>query len=133
MRMGDTETEEFRRHGNDQEGLRQAESDLENEDELRVPRTEEELRVGTREREAGAGNMRKRVRTNREHLEVPTRREEVTVDRVPVEADAAKAEDAWQRDTAFPLRKRGRCGEATSSHGRDKDSQGRRWAPAAEG
>jgi uncharacterized protein (TIGR02271 family) len=92
MRMGDTETEEFRRHGNDQEGLRQAESDLENEDELRVPRTEEELRVGTREREAGAGNMRKRVRTNREHLEVPTRREEVTVDRVPVEADAAKAE-----------------------------------------
>ena len=36
--------------------------------------------------------MRKRVRTNREHLEVPTRREEVTVDRVPVEADAAKAE-----------------------------------------
>ena len=91
MRMGDTETGEFRGHGNGQEGLRQAESDL--EDELRVPRTEEELRADTREREAGAVNMRKRVRTDRERLEVTTRREEVTVDRLPVEADAAKAVD----------------------------------------
>lgn len=91
MRMGDTETGEFRGHGNGQEGLRQAESDL--EDELRVPRTEEELRADTREREAGAVNMRKRVRTDRERLGVTTRREEVTVDRLPVEADAAKAVD----------------------------------------
>ena len=49
-------------------------------------------RAGTREREAGAVNMRKRVRTDRERLEVPTMREKVTVDRVPVEAEAAKAE-----------------------------------------
>jgi stress response protein YsnF len=91
MRMGDTETGEFRGHGNGQEGLRQAESDL--EDKLRVLRTEEELRADTREREAGAVNMRKRVRTDRERLGVTTRREEVTVDRLPVEADAAKAVD----------------------------------------
>jgi stress response protein YsnF len=38
-------------------------------------------------------NMRKRVRTDRERLGVTTRREEVTVDRLPVEADAAKAVD----------------------------------------
>jgi len=74
-RMGDTETGDVRGRSNGQEDLRQAASDLENEDELRVPRTEAELRVGTREREAGALNMRKRVRTDREHLEVPTMRE----------------------------------------------------------
>jgi uncharacterized protein (TIGR02271 family) len=89
-RMGDTETGEVRGHSNDQEGLRQAESDV--EDELRVPRSEQELRAGTREREAGAVNMRKRVRPDRERLEVPTGREKVTVDRVPMEAEAAEAE-----------------------------------------
>jgi hypothetical protein len=77
MRMGDTETEEFRGRSNDQEDLRQAASALENEDELRVPRTEAELRAGTPEREAGAVNMnmRKRVGTDRERLEAPTMRE----------------------------------------------------------
>ena len=79
MRMGDTETGEFRERvrgrSNEQEDLRQAASALENEDELRVPRTEAELRAGTPEREAGAVNMRKRVRTDRERLEVPTMRE----------------------------------------------------------
>ena len=76
-RMGDTETGEFRGRSNDQEDLRQAASALENEDELRVPRTEAELRAGTREREAGAVNMnmRKRVGTDRERLEAPTMRE----------------------------------------------------------
>ncbi len=92
MMMGDTESGEFRGHGREQEGLRQSGSDLEDEDELRVQRTEEELRAGTRERDAGALNVRKRVVTERERMEVPTRREEVTVDRVPVEGEATEAE-----------------------------------------
>src|SRR5918995_6493069 len=67
MREGDTETGEFRGHSEDHEGVHQSHgSDLEDEDELRVQRTEEELRAGTREREAGALNVRKRVRTDRE-------------------------------------------------------------------
>ena len=92
MMMGDTESGEFRGHGREQEGLRQSGSDLEDEDEQRVQRTEEELRAGTRERDAGALNVRKRVVTERERREVPTRREEVTVDRVPVEGEATEAE-----------------------------------------
>ncbi len=92
MMMGDTESGEFRGHGREQEGLRQSGSDLEDEDELRVQRSEEELRAGTREREAGALNVRKRVVTERERMEVPTRREEITVDRVPVEGGATEAE-----------------------------------------
>jgi uncharacterized protein (TIGR02271 family) len=92
MMMGDTESGEFRGHGREQEGLRQSGSDLEDEDELRVQRTEEELRAGTRERDAGALNVRKRVVTERERMEVPTRREEVTVDRVPVESEATETE-----------------------------------------
>jgi uncharacterized protein (TIGR02271 family) len=68
-------------------------SDVRDEDELRVQRTEEELAAGTREREAGQVNVRKRVRTDRESIEVPTRREEVTVERVPVsEGEATEAQ-----------------------------------------
>ncbi len=67
-------------------------SDLEDEDELRVQRTEEELRAGTREREAGAMKVRKRVRTDRERIEVPTKHEEVSVERVPVEGKATEAQ-----------------------------------------
>jgi uncharacterized protein (TIGR02271 family) len=93
MREGDTETGEFRGHAEDDEGVSQsAGSDLEDEDELRVQRTEEELRAGTREREAGAMRVRKRVRTDRESIEVPTRHEEVSVERVPVEGEASEAE-----------------------------------------
>jgi uncharacterized protein (TIGR02271 family) len=94
VRMGDTETGEFRGHGRDQEGVNQPGSDLEDEDELRVQRTEEELRAGTREREAGAMRVRKRVRTDREQIAVPTRHEEVSVERVPVEEgrEASEAE-----------------------------------------
>jgi uncharacterized protein (TIGR02271 family) len=91
--MGDTESGEFREHAPEEEGVSdQSGSDLEDEDELRVQRTEEELRAGTREREAGTVNVRKRVRTDRESVEVPTRREEVSVERVPVEGDASEAE-----------------------------------------
>jgi uncharacterized protein (TIGR02271 family) len=91
--MGDTESGEFREHAPEEEGVSdQSGSDLADEDELRVQRTEEELRAGTREREAGSVNVRKRVRTDRESLEVPTRREEVSVDRVPVEGNASEAE-----------------------------------------
>jgi uncharacterized protein (TIGR02271 family) len=86
MWEGDTETGRFRGHSEDDEGVNQSGTDdLEDEDELRVQRTEEELRAGTREREAGALNVRKRVRTDREQISVPTRHEEVSVERVPVE------------------------------------------------
>jgi uncharacterized protein (TIGR02271 family) len=93
MREGDTETGEFRGHAEADEGVHQSHgSDLEDEDELRVQRTEEELRTGTREREAGALNVRKRVRTDREQVRVPTRREEVNVERVPVNEERTGAE-----------------------------------------
>jgi len=93
MREGDTETGEFRGHSADDEGVHQSHgSDLEDEDELRVQRTEEELRAGTREREAGRLNVRKRVRTDREQVRVPTRREEVSVERVPVNEERTGAE-----------------------------------------
>jgi uncharacterized protein (TIGR02271 family) len=93
MSMGDTETGEFREHAADDEGVHQSRGDdLEDEDELRVQRSEEELRAGTREREAGAMKVRKRVRTDREQIEVPTKHEEVTVERVPVEGEATEAQ-----------------------------------------
>src|ERR671921_1606537 len=93
IREGDTESGEFRGHSEDDEGVNQSgTSDLEDEDELRVQRTEEELRAGTREREAGALNVRKRVRTDREQVRVPTRREEVSVERVPVNEERTGAE-----------------------------------------
>jgi uncharacterized protein (TIGR02271 family) len=92
MSMGDTETGEFRGHDRDREGLSQPGSDLQDEDELRVQRSEEELVAGTREREAGSVNVRKRVRIDRERVEVPTRREEVSVERVPVSGEASEAQ-----------------------------------------
>jgi uncharacterized protein (TIGR02271 family) len=92
MSMGDTETGEFREHDRNREGLSQPGSDLEDEDELRVQRSEEELVAGTREREAGSMKVRKRVRTDRERIEVPTKHEEVTVERVPVEGEATEAQ-----------------------------------------
>jgi len=93
MREGDTETGEFRGHAEEDEGVAQTSgSDLEDEDELRVQRTEEELAAGTREREAGQLKVRKRVRTDRERIEVPTRHEVVSVERVPVEGEVSEAE-----------------------------------------
>ena len=93
MSMGDTETGEFREHDSHDEGVSQSRGDdLEDEDELRVQRSEEELRAGTREREAGAMRIRKRVRTDREQIEVPTRHEEVSVERVPVDGEATEAQ-----------------------------------------
>ncbi len=90
--MGDTESGEFREHPPEQEGIREPESDLEDEDELRVQRSEEELRAGTREREAGQVQVRKRVVTDREQVPVTKRREEVHVDRVPAEGEVTEAE-----------------------------------------
>ena len=93
MSQGDTESGEFREHESTDEGVGQSGgSDLEDEDELRVQRSEEELRAGTREREAGSMRVRKRVRTDRERIEVPTKHEEVTVERVPVEGEATEAQ-----------------------------------------
>ena len=92
MSKGDTETGEFREHDRNQRDLGQPGSDLEDEDELRVQRSEEELVAGTRERVAGSVKVRKRVRTDRERLEVPTRREEVSVERVPASGEPSDAQ-----------------------------------------
>src|SRR5215207_5882253 len=103
VRMGDTETGEFRGHGRDQEGVNQPGDDLEDEDELRVQRTEEELRAGTREREAGAMRVGKRVRTDREQISVPTRHEEVSVERVPVEGREASEAEIGEDEVTMPV------------------------------
>ena len=104
IREGDTETGEFRGHSEDDEGVNQSGSDdLEDEDELRVQRTEEELRAGTREREAGAINVRKRVRTDREQISVPTKHEEVSVERVPVEGREASEAEIGEDEVSMPV------------------------------
>jgi uncharacterized protein (TIGR02271 family) len=104
MSMGDTETGEVREHAITDEGVNQSQGDdLEDEDELRVQRTEEELAAGTREREAGALNVRKRVRTDREQIEVPTRHEEVSVERVPVEEGTATEAQIGEDEVSVPL------------------------------
>jgi uncharacterized protein (TIGR02271 family) len=104
MSMGDTESGEFREHALTDEGVNQSRGDdLEDEDELRVQRTEEELAAGTREREAGALNVRKRVRTDREQVEVPTRHEEVTVERVPVEGGTATEAQIGEDEVSVPV------------------------------
>jgi uncharacterized protein (TIGR02271 family) len=104
MREGDTETGEFRGHSEEDEGVHQSHgSDLEDEDELRVQRSEEELRAGTREREAGALNVRKRVRTDREQVRVPTKHEEVSVERVPVEGREASEAEIGEDEVSMPV------------------------------
>ena len=90
--MGDTESGVFSEHPIEEEGVGERESDLEDEDELRVQRSEEELRAGTRERETGGVRVRKRVRTDHEQVRVPKRREEVSVDRVPVSGETPASE-----------------------------------------
>ena len=93
MTEGDIQGGEFRGHSEDNEGVNQREgSDLEDQDELRVQRSEEELRAGVREREAGQLNVRKRVRTERERIAVPKRREEVSVERVAVNEPASEGQ-----------------------------------------
>ena len=104
MAMGDTETGEFREHAATDEGVNQSRGDdLEDEDELRVQRTEDELRAGTREREAGALNVRKRVRTDREQVRVPTRHEEVSVERVPVNDREASEAEIGDDEVSMPV------------------------------
>jgi uncharacterized protein (TIGR02271 family) len=93
MTIGDREGGEFHEHSPAAEGVAgEGREDLEDEDELRVQRSEEELRAGTREREAGSLKVRKRVRTDREQIEVPTRHEEVSVERVPASGEATETE-----------------------------------------
>ncbi len=104
MREGDTDSGEFRGHSADNEGVNQTHgSDLEDEDELRVQRSEEELTAGTREREAGRMNVRKRVRTEREQMRVPTRREEVNVERVPVNDREAAPGEIGEDEVSIPV------------------------------
>jgi stress response protein YsnF len=90
--MGDTESGEFREHDPAAEGVAEPGGDLDDEDELRVQRSEEELRAGTREREAGALNVRKRVVTEHQRMEVPTRRKDVVEDTETVEEDVRREE-----------------------------------------
>src|ERR671915_330985 len=104
MSMGDTETGEFREHALTDEGVNQSQGDdLEDEDELRVQRTEEELAAGTREREAGQVQVRKRVRTDREQINVPTRHEEVSVERVPVNDRGASEAEIGEDEVTMPV------------------------------
>ena len=89
----DVEGGRFRGHSADDEGANRRDgSDLEDEDELRIQRSEEELRVGVREREVGKLNVKKRARTERERIAVPKRREEVSVERVPVNEPASEGQ-----------------------------------------
>src|SRR5918994_2223077 len=81
-------------------------SDLsgDDEDDVRVRRSEEEIRIETREREAGEMRVRKRVRTERERLTVPKKRVEVTVERVPVEGEeAATAPQIGEEEIVVPV------------------------------
>ncbi|MDP9456800.1 MAG: PRC and DUF2382 domain-containing protein [Actinomycetota bacterium] len=104
MTEGDTDSGKFRGHSADNEGINQREgSDLEDEDELRVQRSEEELRAGVREREAGRMNVRKRVRTDRERIAVPKKREEVSVDRVPVNDREASESEIGEDEVSVPV------------------------------
>jgi uncharacterized protein (TIGR02271 family) len=104
MTVGDTDDGTFREHPPAEEGVYdQSGSDLEDEDELRVQRTEEELVAGTREREAGVLNVRKRVRTDRESIVVPTRHEEVTVERVPVSEGTATEAQIGEDEVSVPV------------------------------
>ncbi len=104
MREGDTESGEFRGHSAEDEGVNQSHgSDLEDEDELRVQRSEEELTADTREREAGRLNVRKRVRTDREQIQVPTRREEVNVERVSVNDREAAPGEIGEDEVSIPV------------------------------
>ena len=64
------------------------------EDDVRVRRSEEEIRVERREREAGEMRVRKWVRTERERLTVPKKRVEVSVERVPVEGAGPEGDEA---------------------------------------
>jgi uncharacterized protein (TIGR02271 family) len=99
----DRERDEFREHDPVAEGTRERGGDLDDEDELRVQRTEEELRAGTREREAGSLNVRKRVRTDREQVSVPKRREEVHVERVPVGDQEASEVEIGEDEISVPV------------------------------
>lgn len=92
MTMGDREGGELREHPPEREGVGEPGSDVGDEDELRVGRTEEELEAHKREREAGGVNVRKRVRTDRERMTIPKRRERVRVERVPASGETPESE-----------------------------------------
>lgn len=102
--MDDTKIGELRKNAAADEGVSQPEArDLEDDDELRVQRSEEELRVGIREREAGSLRVRKRVKTEREQIRVPKKREEVSVDRVPVEEGRASEGEIGEYEVRIPV------------------------------
>ena len=63
-----------------------------------LTRSEEQLAIGKRRVEAGTVDVRKHVETERVRESVPVTHEEVTVDRRPVSADAARGADATIED-----------------------------------
>jgi uncharacterized protein (TIGR02271 family) len=80
MSMGDTESGEFREHDRNQEGLSQPGSDLEDEDELRVQRSEEEVVTEKRAVAKEEIRVRKDVVEDTEVVEEDVRREEIDVE-----------------------------------------------------
>jgi uncharacterized protein (TIGR02271 family) len=102
MSMGDREGGEFVEHPPEEEGAGERDSDVEDEDELRVQRSEEELTASKREREAGTVNVRKRVRTDRERMTVPKKHEEVKVERIPASGEASE-QDIGDQNVSIPV------------------------------
>jgi stress response protein YsnF len=80
MSMGDTESGEFREHDRNQEGLSQPGRDLEDEDELRVQRSEEEVVTEKRAVAKEEIRVRKDVVEDTEVVEEDVRREEIDVE-----------------------------------------------------
>lgn len=75
----------------------------EDQDELRVSRTEEELNVGTRAREAGGVRLKKWVETEQEQVTVPTRKERVSVERVPVSEGTTTTGELGEDEVSVPV------------------------------
>lgn len=91
-RTGDVESRRAYEQAPGRQDVSRSDVQHEDEDELRVGRSEEELSARAREREAGSVNVRKRVRTERQRMRVPKRHEEVKVDRVPAEGEPSSPE-----------------------------------------
>ena len=77
---------------------------LQDEDEVRVTRSEEELAIGTRERVAGEVMIETLVDTEHVRETVPLMREEVTIERRPIESAMAAGEARIEEDSVrIPL------------------------------
>src|ERR687885_762678 len=102
LRMGDTETGEFRGHGRHQEGVNQPGDDLEDEDELRVPKRREEVHV---ERVPVEGREASGAEIGEDEVFMPVTEEEVVVEKRPevkeeirVRKDVVQEEELVEED-----------------------------------